>query len=410
MRFGVNYVPSKNWWYSWVDWNKYSIEEDLHAIASLGMDHIRAHCLWSIFQPNSTYVSETAIDRVQELLEIADKCGLDVELTVLNGFLSGFAFYPTFSQATAWEKRKNIFTNPNMIKAEKYLLSKIAERIGKHKRFLGFDIGNEINVLQSFGDTFTISEGDKWLVEMMQFCEHVAPGKIHVNGVDHSPWFNDIAFSREKMAKTGAVTSIHTWIEFTGALQKYGPMETGCTHLTEYCIELAKAYNTDKDRLVWVQEFGASPDWMPENIISDFAEQTIIKALTCENVWGFTWWCSHNLDRKLEGFHSLEYDLGLLDHMNNVKSVGKRMAELIKRYKANPIEAIERPIALVLPDELFACNKEDYQYPDNPGWKLAKQYMSLIDEGIRPSIVLERSLSNSEYLISRGIKELRQIY
>ena len=60
VRFGVNYVPSKNWWFSWADWDRRSVDADLRDIASLGMDHIRIMLLWSELQPNSTYVRERA--------------------------------------------------------------------------------------------------------------------------------------------------------------------------------------------------------------------------------------------------------------------------------------------------------------------------------------------------------------
>lgn len=52
MRFGVNYVPSVNWFYSWADFDEAAVRRDLEAIRALGFDHIRAHLLWSYFQPN----------------------------------------------------------------------------------------------------------------------------------------------------------------------------------------------------------------------------------------------------------------------------------------------------------------------------------------------------------------------
>lgn len=58
MRFGVNYIPSKKWLYSWIDFDKSAILEDLKTIKSLGFDHIRARVLWSYFQPNENKVSE----------------------------------------------------------------------------------------------------------------------------------------------------------------------------------------------------------------------------------------------------------------------------------------------------------------------------------------------------------------
>ena len=35
LKFGVNYVPSKNWFFSWRDLHLDDVDEDLAAIASL---------------------------------------------------------------------------------------------------------------------------------------------------------------------------------------------------------------------------------------------------------------------------------------------------------------------------------------------------------------------------------------
>lgn len=405
IKFGVNYVPSKNWWYSWLDWDKNSIEEDLYSIASLGMDHIRIHCLWSVFQPNAAYVSEAALDKLQELLDLADQCNLDVQVTVFDGYLSGFTFYPPFYQS-AMEGRKNIFIHADMLEAEKFLLTAMSDRIGKHPRFLGFDIGNELNCLQDFGEAFSIEQGDAWLKEMMVFCDVIAPGKLHVNGVDHRPWFMNSAFSREALSSLGSATSQHTWIEFTGASSRYDPMEPGCLHLAEYCLELAKAYSVDSNRQIWIQEFGATHEWMPREVIPDFAEKTIKNVLTCDNLWGVTWWCSHDIDRRFKGFFPLEYDLGLLDTKNRKKDVGNRIARVIEDFKRKPEPTVKRNVALVLSEEIFNEDGKTYVYPDNPGWKFAKEYMELVSKGMRPAIVREKNAENERYLKSRGIDKL----
>lgn len=407
VRFGVNYVPSKNWHYSWTEWEEDSIREDLQAIGSLGMDHIRIHCLWPVFQPNINLVSRMALDRLHKLLDMADEVGLDVEITVLDGWMSGIAFYPAFCDYSL-EGKRNIFTHPAIIQAEKYLLSEIVREIGSHPRFLGFDIGNEINVLSAFGQEVSIPEGNAWLKDILAYCEEIAPGKLHVVGVDHQPWFMDSVFSRDILSTTGSMSSVHAWVAFTGALSRYGPMGSGALHLVEYCIELAKAYG-GRGRSIWVQEFGASGQWMPEEVIPEFAEQTILNALSCDNVWGFTWWCSHDLNPSLGDFHPLEQDLGLLDNHNRVKPAGKRIAEIIKSCRACTPEAISRPTALVMPDEIFACPSGKPDTVNSPGWKLAKPYMDLVEQGIRPSIVLESRASDAGYLKSRGIRELKHL-
>src|SRR3954451_22769710 len=81
-RFGVNYTPSKNWWYCWLDWDEKSIARDLKAIAALGFDHLRIQCLWPVFQPHINYVSETALGRLRALLDLAGDARLDVAVTV----------------------------------------------------------------------------------------------------------------------------------------------------------------------------------------------------------------------------------------------------------------------------------------------------------------------------------------
>src|ERR1035437_3911453 len=141
LRFGVNYVPAKNWWYSWLDWDRAAIAADLQAIAALGMDHLRIHCLWPIFQPNANYVSELALDHLEELLDLADASGLDVQVAVLDGWLSGFCFIPP------WQLGRNLFTDRMSIAAVEFLYTTLAGRIGRHRRFMGFDLGNELGVL-----------------------------------------------------------------------------------------------------------------------------------------------------------------------------------------------------------------------------------------------------------------------
>ncbi len=204
-----------------MDWNSASIREDLEAIASLGMDHIRIHCLWPYFQPNANYVSETALDRLHELLDIAHQAALDVEVTVLDGWLSGFVFSPS------WQDGCNMFTDAKMIEAEVRLFESIADRVGNHARFMGFDLGNELGLMLLKGNAATPDECDAWQAKVLALCEELAPGKFHVNGVDHLHWFSNLGFSRGALATTGAATSLHTWIEFTGARACYGPLGVG---------------------------------------------------------------------------------------------------------------------------------------------------------------------------------------
>src|ERR1035441_6829175 len=65
-RFGVNYTPSRNWWFCWNEWDADPIQRDLDAIAALGADHLRIMLVWPFFQPNATYVSPLHLERLDQ--------------------------------------------------------------------------------------------------------------------------------------------------------------------------------------------------------------------------------------------------------------------------------------------------------------------------------------------------------
>lgn len=71
LRFGVNYTPRKDWFYSWLepDWDEF--RRDLDDIASLGLDHVRIFPFWPVLQPNRTLIRPRALADVRELLRLA---------------------------------------------------------------------------------------------------------------------------------------------------------------------------------------------------------------------------------------------------------------------------------------------------------------------------------------------------
>lgn len=387
-RIGVNYVPSDGWWYSWVDWNRISIDADLRAIKALGTDHIRIHCLWPLFQPNPTLVSERMLGRLVELLDSAERAGLDVIVTVFNGWLSGFDFRPTWLVPGA-----NIFTDDSARRAEKLLLGRLIQRIHAHPAFLGIDIGNEPNVLSTEKVNPTSgTQGADWSTDLLELCETLAPGKVHSVGVDHNPWLTDeTSFDRFRLGEIGAASAVHSWSYFTGALQRYGDSGTGTIHLAEFMLELARAFHTDSSRPVWLQEVGVSLSWLDTIDVPTFVERTLATLPGVNNLWGVTWWCSHDVSRALEGFEDLEYDLGLLTVTNEVKPMGAAFREFVEKTSWDAPQP--RTTGLLLPTGT------------TPDLQFADKFFGLIDSGIKPAIVVEQ-YSSSAHLDRRGITQL----
>ncbi|MGV9454385.1 glycoside hydrolase 5 family protein [Streptomyces sp. NPDC003635] len=379
-------MPSSGWWYSWVDWDETAIAGDLEAIAALGADHIRIHCTWPLFQPNSRLVSPRMLDHLARLLDRADEAGLDVVAAVFDGWLSGFEFRPSWVP-----NRSATFSDECVIAAQLSLLDAMAARCGGHRRFLGFDIANEPNVLTgSPGDSITFQQGDSWVTRLLEHCERVAPGGLHNVGMDHDCWLTSRQpFSRQVLARTGAVTPVHSWIYFTGALERYGENGAGSVHLAAYMLELAKAFHEDPHRPVWLQEYGASTRWIDP---AAFLMAATRAALDVTGLWGVTWWASHDISRDLGGFDELEYDLGLLTVDNEVKPAGaafRRIAQAA-RGAASPAP---RALELVLDDDR------------TPDLDFADAFFALVEQGLRPAIVLT-SQTTADALARRGITAL----
>lgn len=403
-RFGVNFVPRKRWWYCWLDWDQQAIADDLSGVAGLGLDHIRIQCLWPFFQPGISSVSDRALANLHSLLDAADKAGLDVEVTVLNGWMSGLSFLPPWVAPLANpgdSKVGNIFTSPEVIEAEKLLFRRIAETVGGHRRFLGFDLGNELGVLQTPGSNpATPKDADAWATEMLRYCDQIAPNRFHVNGVDHSHWFSDVGFSREQIATTGHASVVHSYIYFDGVLERYKYSDPASLHLAEYEIELAYAYQTDLSRRVWVEETGVGSKEMPESYKPEFMEHSVRNIMATGKAWGITWWASHDIDPAIKSFDKYEYGLGLLDLQNKPKPMGRKFAELVAEFKRAQPEIASRKTALVIPDRGLSTKA----WPAD--WKYAKPYMDLVGRGETPAIVLESRAKDADYLRARGIANL----
>jgi len=399
VRFGVNYVPSSRWWYSWSDWNRDSIRRDLADIAALEADHIRVQLLWPVFQPNATGMSNEAMARLEQLLDDANVFELDVEITVLDGQLSGFLFVPAFLISNENGSVRNIITDPAAIIAEKRLFAALAERIAGHPRFMGFDIANEIYwFTQPLNMHFTPAQGDAWMEQLLAYCERVAPGKFHVNGVDKWPYEagSPNGFTRRALARAGAASCVHPWAGFGPIYPKYGPLSSAAIHYAEFLVQYMQAFSAGGRRTIWIEEDGCSKQWMREDLIPQWAEASVRNAAGCDRLYGITWWCSHDVNPRYTGFNKLEYDLGLYTNDRKLKPLGRRLRDLVREFDKMPPRIAKRTSAIVIPDSMGSD-------------ALLPHYIRYISGGVGPQVVLESRSADSAYLRSRGITQLIEI-
>ena len=153
-----------------------------------------------------------------------------------------------------------------------------------------------------------------------------------------------------------------------------------------------------------MQEIGAPHPAVPVDGAADFLEQSLLPVLDTPNLWGVTWWCSHDVSRKLADFPELEYTLGLLDSERRVKPAGQRLAEMIAAEKANPTAPRQRNTALSFDpgDEVTGVGRS----VADPAGALFPAWLEVAATGKKPALVRASKTSDAGYLAARGITEI----
>ncbi|KAA0962259.1 glycosyl hydrolase [Microbacterium sp. ANT_H45B] len=404
LRFGANYTPSKDWMHSWLDFTPDDVRRDFAALAELGLDHVRVFPLWTVLQPNRTLIREKAVDDVRAMVDIAAEFGLDASVDVIQGHLSSFDFVPSW--LFTWHDR-NMFTDPTALDGQVALVRTLAGALREAPNFLGLTLGNEVNQFSAHTHPspwpVTTDEAGAWIETLLSAAEDAAPGAGHVHSEYDAVWYMDgHGFTPAHASRLGEMTTIHSWI-FNGTAQRYGGRSVASDRHAEYLIELSRAFATDRQRPVWLQEVGAPSNCLDESEMPGFLEATLRSAVRTENLWGVTWWCSHDVSRELGDFPELEYSLGLIDQSGAAKPIGRRFAELIPELRARAAAPVR--------DTAIVVEVDPHEVPVSraalsPGGAVFQAWVDACARGVDPAFVTSRAALDPAALASRGIRTL----
>jgi endo-1,4-beta-mannosidase len=324
-RFGVNYTPSHNWWFCWNDWNPDPIRRDLDAIAELGADHLRILLVWPFFQPNPKWVSSAHLERLDQLVTLMGERRLDALVTVFTGQLSGWYFLPPFNRLS-----DGFFTDKVMLEAQELFIRELSRTLSPHQNVIGFDMGNEINTCWSTDPPI----GDAWMERTFSLMNSSLPNRLHVNGVDHNPWFRDTTFSPNALASQ-KFPVMHCYPWWTGALKFGGPMDPPSVKLLAAMATLIRSYAGTPQKPIFAGEFNTCIEKLSDAQQAEWLDKAVHAAIEQGVSW-YTYWDSHDVDRKYD-FNPLEYTLGLLTNDGKVKPAGRVFKQLADSYRGKPV-------------------------------------------------------------------------
>lgn len=355
-RLGVNYTPSRGWFHSWLDFDPAAAARDLDAISALGVDHLRVLPLWPILQPDRTMINTRAVADLLALTDLAAERDLDVSVEVLQGHLSSFDFLPAW--VGSWHRR-NVFTDPDVVAAQARLVDVLGRELAGRPNALGLGLGNEFGQFAAARHPsaypLDTAGAGAWLDALLGAAGRAWPTGLHQASFDDDVWFaDDHPFTPRLAASRGALTVVHAWV-FGGVGRRYGADHPALAQFARYLVELARAWSPP-GRAVWLQEVGApraAHDGRP--LVADaeaFLTDTVGALADAPDLWGITWWASHDVSRDLADFPELEYGLGLIDADNRPKPIGRALAEQAPRIRAaRPAPAAGPVVELALAED-----------------------------------------------------------
>lgn len=404
LRFGANYTPTIDWMHAWMALDLDEVRRDFATLAEIGLDHVRIFPLWTLLQPNRTLIREKAVADVRAVVDVAAEFGMDASVDVIQGHMSSFDFVPSWLYT--WHD-KNMFTHPDALSGQVELVTRLGERLGEAHNFLGFTLGNETNQFSAANHPspwpVSSDEAANWITMLLDAARAAAPDQEHVHSEYDAAWYMDEhGFTPAHASRLGAMSTVHSWI-FNGTAQRYGGRSVASDRHAEYMIELARGFATDPDRAIWLQEVGAPSNCLTPEETPDFLEATVRSSARTENLWGVTWWCSHDVSRRLADFPELEYTLGLVDQGRKIKPIGRRFAELIpelRRRTSSP--ARTTGIVIEVDEDEVPISRGAM----SPGGSIFQAWVDACTEGVDPAIVTSLDASKPEKLSARGITEL----
>ncbi|UCG20401.1 MAG: hypothetical protein JSU80_11805 [Deltaproteobacteria bacterium] len=177
---GVNYWPQRTAMFMWREFDRATIDEDMAIINGLGLSCIRIPLLWEDFQPTPKNVPAAMLDRLVQLLEVADAKNLKVVVTLFAGHICGLTWLPPWmllasvdrnqspvfsSGKIRFNKIRNFYAETEIMERQIYFLGELGSAVSGHPALFSWDLGNEPSMWSNSPDNFA---AELWLKAMTE--------------------------------------------------------------------------------------------------------------------------------------------------------------------------------------------------------------------------------------------------
>lgn len=374
---GVNYWPRKHNIKMWREWNYDDIKEDLDAIRTLGIRGVRFFILAEDFFDAYGGVSESALARLGQFMDMLGERGLVGFPTLIVGHMSGRNW------TLPWAPNWNIY-EPSAVTRGINSVLKIVERIKGHRALGGWILSNELSLV-------------KWAGSREEAINLLRAYSSAVKSADPAHPFSSGDVPNSYLQEAPNVKGLVDWVG--PHLYLYDTDSIRHSYLYPAYIEL---FSNDGEVPVLLEEFGFSTYQFSEDLHAKFINDVLWSSLAHGAIGAFIWCFS---DFAQEGdppyeWRLLELGFGLVRADGSLKPAAlavKKFSEDLKALEEAGLgRDFKRPEALasvVVPFYIY----RDYEFVQQswrnyPGVKPALMALSLgFMAGLRMSSVYELS-------------------
>ena len=354
---GCNYWASHAGTNMWKDWQPDVVEADLKQISDAGMHVIRVFPIWPDFQPIYQFyssggslkevrfkdgplsgtgpgkdgVSVEALAHFRQFADLAQKYNIKLVVGLVTGWMSGQLFIPQ-----ALEGRK-ILSDPTSIMWQVKLVRNMVHEFKDHPAILGWDLGNECNVMEDVADSQTAYVWTASLTNAIRAEDQTRPV---VSGMHSLSSGSDAKWKIQDQAELNDLLTTHPYPFWTPHTNQ-DPANTIRTIM--HSTAETRMYSDIGGKPCLVEETGImGPMEANEQSKTGFL-RSILFNNWANDCHGLLWWCAYDQNQlpfTPYEWAAVERDLGLFRNDRSPKPVVNELTLFRKFLDGLPFETL----------------------------------------------------------------------
>lgn len=418
---GVNYWASHAGTAMWKNWNAEIVEADLRLLGEYGIKVLRIFPLWEDFQPITALlsyagevheisfgeeflsddeegragVSSSAMKKFEDFLDIADKYGFKVIVSVLTAWMSGRCFFPPAISG------RSVYSDPFCIKWEERFVKYFVKRFKGRECIVAWELGNECNCM---GKASSSDEAWVWTSSIVNCIKSEDQTRPVFSGM-HS-LANGDKWNVKDQAELCDVLTVHPYALFTPYCD-FDPLVSPRT-ITHSAAELT-LYGDIGNRPCFVEEIGTlGSTFGSEEKVADFIRASLFCAWQNGGL-GMLWWTGFDqthLKRAPYDWCDVERDLGLFKSDYSPKPAAneyKKFGELISSFPFELSER-ERNAACLVFQNYWGLAFGSYMCGKRAGIDLKFSSREIVPDGY--SLYIAPGMQTAEFMQTRALDVL----